>query len=322
MARVERADIRDALNEGFQQATAEKVYRLLGILREIQALQATKGRFTLKGGTALNVFHWPNAPRLSVDLDLMVTGFPQASPGSPERERAVNLVESVAGNLGYMVSQEPADAGWTLRMSYQNSLGAPDQVKIDLDLLNRMTLLPPVPRAGPGLFHGDDFTFPVVTEEELMGQKLAAVAYRAAPRDLFDMYLMIVANWQSKLRSRSMYLAYSFLDDHEWYRLDYPVRLTVEYRPNQLEVVLRSMDQPPTLERVREVAAGGLEKREPPFTRATPEEQSLREKLLHGDRSAFATIAGETDGTRAKALEVHPGLAWRLKQAGRPPKGK
>lgn len=322
MVTVQQADIRDALTEGFQQVTAEKVHRLLGILREIQGLRETKGRFTLKGGTALNVFHWPKSPRLSVDIDLMATGFPHASPGSLERETAVTLVEGIAVRLGYKVEKKPADAGLTLWMHYHNSLGSPDQVKIDLDLLNRMTLLPPVPRAGPALFHGDDFTFPVVTEEELMGQKLAAVAYRAAPRDLFDMYLMVMAEWQTKLRSRSMYLAYSFLDDHEWYRLDYPVRLKVEYRPNQLEDVLRSTDQPPTLEKIREVAAGGLGEREPPFTRATPEEQLLREKLLHGDRSAFATIAGEMDGTRAKAIEEHPGLAWRLKQANRVSKKK
>ena len=204
MVTVERADILNALNEGFQQATAEKVYRLLGILRELESIQTTKGQFALKGGTALNVFHWPKTPRLSVDLDLMATGFPRASPGAPERRNAVELVKGVAERLGYKLREAPADAGWTLWMSYRNSLGAPDQVKIDLDLLNRMTLLPPVPRAGPSLFHGDDFTFPVVTGEELIGQKLAAVAYRAAPRDLFDMYLMIMANWQSKLRSRSM----------------------------------------------------------------------------------------------------------------------
>jgi predicted nucleotidyltransferase component of viral defense system len=317
MVVVDRADIREALNEGFQQATAEKVYRLLGILREIEALQATKGQFTLKGGTALNVLHWPKIPRLSVDLDLMATGFPHASPGTADRENAVTLIEGVAERLGYKVRKEPADAGWTLWMSYLNSLGAPDQVKIDLDLLNRMTLMPPISRAGPALFHGDDFTFPVVTEEELMGQKLAAVAYRAAPRDLFDMYLMVTANWQLKPRSRSMYLAYSLLEDHEWYRLDYPVRLKVDYRPSQLEDVLRSTDRSPTLERIRKVASDGLEKPEPPFTRATPEEQSLRENLIHGDKSAFAAIAGETDRTRAKLLEEHPGLAWRLKQASR-----
>ena len=103
--------------------------------------------------------------------------------------------------------------------------------------------------------------------------------------------------------------------------MDYPVRLKVEYRPKQLEDSLRSTDQPPSLERVREVAAGGIEKRELPFTRAAPEEQSLRKKLLQGDRRALATIAGETDRTCAKALEEHPGLAWRHKQADRPLKG-
>jgi predicted nucleotidyltransferase component of viral defense system len=317
VARVEQADISEALNEGFQQATAEKVYRLIGILREIQALQETKGQFTLKGGTALNVFHWPKAHRLSVDIDLMATGFPQATPGSPERERAVKLLEKVVGNLGYKTRREPADAGWTLRIAYLNTLGAPDQVKIDLDLLNRSTLMPPILKSGPALFHGDDMAFPVVTEEELMGQKLAAVAYRAAPRDLFDMYIMIMANWQGKPRSRSMYLAYSFLDDSEWYRLDYPVRLRVDYQPGKLEDVLRSVDHAPTLERIREVAVGGLESRKPPFTRATSEEQYLRERLLHGDKRAFATIAGETDVARARLLEQHPGLAWRLNQASR-----
>ena len=322
MVVVERADIRDALSEGFQQATAEKVHRLLGILREVQAVQATMGQFTLNGGTALNVFHWPKTPRLSVDLDLMATGFPHASPGSAERGKAVTLLEGIAERLGYRVRKEPADAGCTIWMSYRNTLGAPDQVKIDLDFLNRMTIMPPTSMVGPVLFHADDLRFPVVADEELMGQKLAAVAYRAAPRDLFDMYLMIMANWQSKLRSRQSYLAYSFLEDQEWYRLDYPVRLEVAYRPDQLEDVLRSTIHAPTLERIREVARDGLEKRGLPFTHASPEEQSLREKLLSGDKSAFAAIAGESDGTRAKHLEEHPGLAWRLHQAARAPKGR
>ena len=322
MVVVERADIRDALSEGFLQATAEKVHRLLGILREIQAVQLTKDQFTLKGGTALNVFHWPKIPRLSVDLDLMATGFPHAIPRSTERGKAATLVEGIADRLGYRVRKESADAGWTIWMNYRNSLGAPDQVKIDLDFLNRLTLMPPTPMAGPVLFHADDLTFPVVAVEELMGQKLAAVAYRAAPRDLFDMYLMVTANWQWKPRSRSMYLAYSFLEDHEWYRLDYPVRLKVNYEPSKLEDVLRTTDHAPTLERIREVATSGLEKREEPFTRATPEEQSLRERLLHGEKGAFAVIAGEKDGARAKLLEEHPGLAWRFSQVRRVSKKK
>lgn len=85
MVEVDPADISKALSEGLPPATAEKVWRLLGILRELQARPATRGRFTLKGGTALNIFHWPKVPRLSVDLDLMATGYPNAAPRTSER---------------------------------------------------------------------------------------------------------------------------------------------------------------------------------------------------------------------------------------------
>ncbi len=85
MVDVDLADLAAARSQGFEQATAEKVVRLLGILREVQSLGSTMDRFTLKGGTALNVFHFPEVPRLSVDLDLMVTGWPAASPESDER---------------------------------------------------------------------------------------------------------------------------------------------------------------------------------------------------------------------------------------------
>lgn len=248
-------------------------------------------------------------------MDLMATGFPHAHPGSSERERAVALVENTVKGIGYQVRRETADAGLTLRMSYLNSLGTRDQMKIDLDLLNRITLMPPALRTGPAIFHADDFTFPVVAEDELVGQKLTAVAYRAAPRDLFDMYLIINAKWQQKPRSRSMYLAYSFLSDAEWYRLDYPVRLNVDYGPDKLEDVLRTTDGAPSLKQIKEAATVGLEKQEPSFIRATRENQFLRKRLLKGERNAFAMIAGETDERRAKLLEVHPGLVWRLSQA-------
>ncbi len=96
--------------------------------------------------------------------------------------------------LDYSLSEQNEQAGVAISCSYRNSLGSPDRVKIDLDLLNRMTLLPPVVRAGPDLFAADDMSFPVVSEPELLGQKLTAVAYRAAPRDLFDMDIMLTAD--------------------------------------------------------------------------------------------------------------------------------
>lgn len=195
MVEVDPADLSKPLSEGFPPATAEKVWRLLGILRELQARPATRGRFTLKGGTALNVFHWPKVPRLSVDLDLMATGYPNAAPRSSERELVVRSLEEVGRSLGYKVRTDPSDAVTNLTLTYRNHLETRDALKLDIDLLDRVTLLDPVERTGPILFDADDLQFPVADPAELMGQKLTAVAYRHVERDLFDMYLLLLSGW-------------------------------------------------------------------------------------------------------------------------------
>ena len=319
MAEVDRAYLATALSEGFPPVTAEKVWRLLGVLRELQARPATRDKLTLKGGTALNVFHWSKAPRLSVDLDLMTTGFPDAAPHTRSRESVVRLVKGALTDLGYEVTEAVADAGVTLLGAYRNSLGTSDRLKVDLDLLNRTTLMEPVARNGPVLFAAEDLQFPVVAPAELMGQKLTAVAYRAVERDLFDMYRILRSGWcQQHPAARAMYLAYSFLQDHEWARLDYPVRLQVNYRPALLRDVLRNEEMTPSLEQIREQARLDLEQIPEPFTSAKPEEQELRLRLLRGDRETFGTLAGETNAVRRRALADHPGLLWRLKQASRP----
>lgn len=323
MVEVDPADLSKPLSEGFPAATAEKVMRLLGILRELQSHPATRGKFTLKGGTALHVFHWPKAPRLSVDLDLMATGFPHAAPRTSERNHVLRSLEEVSGSLGYKVRTDPSEAVTNLTLSYRNHLGTRDSLKLDIDLLNRVTLLDPVERAGPILFDADDLRFPVADPAELMGQKLTAVAYRHVERDLFDMYLLLLSGWRSQFpRARGMYLAYSFLQDHEWARLDYPVRLKVPYDPERLRDVLRGKDAPPSLERIREQARIHLESIPRPFTSATEEEQDLRRRLLEGSREAFGEIAGEPNAARRRVLSEHPALLWRLQQATRPPKSR
>jgi len=315
---VDPAELADTLGEGFPQATAEKVLRLLGILREIQSVRSTRGRFVLKGGTALNVFHSPEVPRLSVDIDLMATGFSGAAEDTGPLGRVVRLTGDIVRRMGYTVTKAETPAACTLYCRYRNTLGGMDQLKLDLDVLNRQTLLPSKKLKGPSLFLADDLEFPVVGEAELLGQKLVAVAYRAHPRDLYDMHAMLRFGWHRRARARQMYLAYSFLRDHEWYRLDYPVRLAVPYNARLLEEVLRGTDRAPSLVEIRDVARDALGGSDPPFTAATTEEQSLRGKLLKGDRGAFADIAGEKIAARRRKLARHPALAWRLRQAARP----
>lgn len=308
MVRVDRADLAKALSEGFPQATAEKVWRLLGVLREFQARPTTHNRFTLKGGTALNVFHWPQAPRLSVDLDLMATGFPDAAPGTASRETALRSVREVLQALGYSTAETEGDAGRSLLGSYTNSLGSQDRLKVDLDLLNRMTLLEPVESVGPVLFDADDLRFLVVDPAELMGQKLTAVAYRAVERDLFDMHLLLLSDWpRTHPQARAMYLAYSFLQDHEWGRLDYPVRLEVDYKPERLVDVLRGKDTAPSLEQVREQALLHLQNIETPFTSALRAEQELAFPSPRGRSGGVRGPRGGDERRPAKGARQAPG---------------
>ncbi len=210
MPAVQVGELADALEAGFRQDTAEKVYRLLALLREWEETSEGRGKLTLKGGTALNIFHLPNHPRLSVDIDLMATGFPDAAPGTPQREEVVRSLADLARRLDYRAVQrgDAAGAGVGLVTRYENSSGPEDVIKIDLDLLNRQTLLPSVRVRGPELFGARDFTFPIVDRAELLGQKLIAVVYRQTARDPFDMYQMILHRWHALPRARDMYLAY------------------------------------------------------------------------------------------------------------------
>lgn len=319
MVNVDPADLADAMGSGFRQDTAEKVHRLLLVLREIEARDATRGKFTLKGGTALNIFHLPDVPRLSVDIDIIATGFPDASARSKERENVIQLLEGLAKSEGYNISKtDSEDSGCTLHLTYNNTLGTQDKIKIDLDVLGRQTLLPPEKKKGPRMFLADDFAFPTLAPADLFAQKLVAVAYRAHARDLYDMHRMLGASWHKLDRARELYFAHSFLKDHEWYRLAYPTKLEkgINYEPKLLDDVLRGAEKAPTIEQLRETATKELA---PHFTERTNEDEANRQALLKGEREAFARIAGEKDPERTRLLIASPALAWRLEQAARRP---
>ena len=54
---------------GFRAEMIEKVLHLLNLLDQLNCHPMLKGKWVLKGGTALNLFVF-DLPRLSVDIDL------------------------------------------------------------------------------------------------------------------------------------------------------------------------------------------------------------------------------------------------------------
>ncbi|PSG98122.1 hypothetical protein BRD56_01900 [Thermoplasmatales archaeon SW_10_69_26] len=99
---------------------------------------------------------------------------------------------------------------------------------------------------------------------------------------------MLDLGWHALEQAREAYLAYALLTDGEaeWYRLDYPVQLEVPYDPNDLE--------------------------DPDYTTLTTRERELRQRLVDGDRAAFAEILNVADDEKRRQLADHPALAWRL----------
>ena len=62
-----------AESTGFKAEMVEKVLHLLNLLNALNSHPFLKGKWALKGGTALNMFVL-NLPRLSVDIDLNYIG--------------------------------------------------------------------------------------------------------------------------------------------------------------------------------------------------------------------------------------------------------
>jgi predicted nucleotidyltransferase component of viral defense system len=64
---------REVAATGFGAEPLEKVFRLMALLDALNSHPFLKTRTALKGGTALNLFHF-DVPRLSVDIDLYYIG--------------------------------------------------------------------------------------------------------------------------------------------------------------------------------------------------------------------------------------------------------
>ena len=170
---------------GFIRDNLEKMARLLQML-DVLFASPWEDKLVLKGGTAINLFY-AGLPRLSVDIDLDYCG---ASKEETVKDKAA-IADFVSGALlplGYRLS----DAGKTYYalssfvLNYVNTAGNQDNVKIEINYLDRSHILPiQVSRADVVGIRGES-QVRFLAPEELYGSKIAALLSRGKPRDLFD----------------------------------------------------------------------------------------------------------------------------------------
>src|SRR3989338_10480223 len=79
---------------GFRTEILEKVIRLIDLLNALANDEFLCSRIALKGGTALNLFHF-DLPRLSVDIDLNYIGSVDREGMEEERPKIEQAVQAV-----------------------------------------------------------------------------------------------------------------------------------------------------------------------------------------------------------------------------------
>lgn len=166
---------------GFATPVIDKAERLLEILAALRDDSMLSDAFVLHGGTALNLFH-DDAPRLSVDIDLMFVAESEVDEMRRARPDVDARLRRVVEGLGYLVQRTNDEhSGQTYRVKYPG-----DYVKVDISYLARVPLLSPELRtcglADPAV------TYPVLRLEELVAGKVKALLERVAARDLYDLW--------------------------------------------------------------------------------------------------------------------------------------
>ncbi len=170
---------------GARAEVAEKVVRLVGILRRLAENDATRGSWVLKGGTALNVFHF-DLPRLSVDIDLNFVGDIQREQLPELRAVFERELVNCCAHEGCTVKRAPPEhAGGKFRLQYASAVEGSGRLEVDVNYVSRVPLLgvQERPHRLPTIA---GFAVPTLDFAELAAGKMCALLDRGLARDYFD----------------------------------------------------------------------------------------------------------------------------------------
>ena len=201
---------------GFNGPVVEKVLCLLHLLNTLNSHPSLKGKWALKGGTALNLFLL-NYPRLSVDIDLNYIGALDRDEMLADRPKVEQAAEAVFSREGFAVRMAPTEhAGGKWRLSYPSFTGQSANVDVDLNFMFRRPLwaIGHVDSHPLGFYQAKQI--PLLNVHELMAGKLAALLSRRQARDLFDCHQMLHMDVLQRDRLRIAFVVYGGMNRKDW----------------------------------------------------------------------------------------------------------
>lgn len=178
-----------AKKNSFNRNMTEKVLRLYSILEFLNKEQF-EGAFSLKGGTAINLFLL-DLPRLSVDIDLDFN-LPLSKEEMLVKRNFFNvLIQKYMEENNYSLSDKSKfiHSLDSFVYAYTSTSGAIDSLKIEINYSDRVHVLKSIKSPSSNKLNSK-ITVMRLSDEELIGSKINALIARTTPRDVYDVYTL------------------------------------------------------------------------------------------------------------------------------------
>ncbi len=201
---------------GFKADMVEKVLHLLNLLNALNSHPFLKGKWVLKGGTALNMFKL-DLPRLSVDINLNYVGALAREEMLVERPKIELAAQAVFSREGFTTKRVPDEhAGGKWRLTYQSFTGQSGNVEVDMNFMFRQPLWEIQSADSHPLGDFQSKSIPILDIHELAAGKLAALLARGQARDLFDCHRILNMDDLEKDRLRIGFVVYGAMNRKDW----------------------------------------------------------------------------------------------------------
>ncbi len=178
---ITRRELRQqAARQGVALGALEKDYILTLVLRHLYAERTWQETLVFKGGTALHKLYLGR--RLSLDLDFTAQEAIRLEAIRPTLE-----IPEIEGRI--KDTHEYHDALTINRLGFVGPLQYPNSIKVDISFRERVQL--PPRQMALSTPYGPPFSVTCMALEEMLAEKTRATLMRRAPRDYFDLWLLL-----------------------------------------------------------------------------------------------------------------------------------
>ena len=236
-----------AQESNFIKDTLEKGLRLSEILKFLNSDVVFKDKLALKGGTAINLTA-VELPRLSVDIDLDFTVNVDREELPEIKEKFKKRLTDYMWQEGYSLADSRDHFALTsFLFNYINNAGNRDNIKVEINFLDRCHVLPLEKKKILTKGIVEDFEVLTLNTIELYASKINALLSRATPRDLYDVNAMIENNVinDTELLRKCLVFYNAIGGDYDIQELDYKNVERLDYRKykTQLKPVISKDDK-------------------------------------------------------------------------------